>query len=75
MLCIGAVKSHVTQPGHVTAPKTETVIMGEILASSGFVLRHTLISMFVKFFLDLVSIVLLRITITRGEFGQILPTQ
>ena len=30
--------------------------MLEILAFSGFVLRHTLISMFVKFFLDLVTV-------------------
>ena len=28
MLCIGAVKSHVTRPGHVTALKTEIVIRG-----------------------------------------------
>ena len=47
----------------------------EILAFSGFVLRHTLISMFVEFFLDSVSIILLRITIKRGKFGQMLLSE
>ena len=31
MLCMGAAKSHVTKPGHVIAPKTETVVRGAVL--------------------------------------------